>query len=774
MKIRRFIPLTVLVLLFSACSVEAAFADGIIIPEPPICDPGPCPDPFPISQLAIVYHRVTVTIEDQVAITHVDQVFRNDQDWAIEGTYVFPLPEDAAVSEFTLWMNNEPVQAEILDKEKAREIYENIVRQMRDPALLEYVDRGAVQASVFPIEPGEERRIELEYSQALAADQGLIRYSYPLNTEKFSTLPLEEVSISIDVSSEQPVRAVYSPTHSIAIDRQDDHAFRVGYEAYNVTPDKDFDLYYSVSMDDIGVNLLTYRDLYQTNEDGFFLLMAAPGFDIDPEQRLPQDVFFVLDQSGSMEGDKFLQAQQAAEYVLEHLKPEDRFNILSFSTGVRSFSYKLEPADQVEDAVDWLHTLAPMGSTDINLALLETVNQADPERPTLILFLTDGLPTEGVVEAPQILKNIAQEAPENVRLFAFGVGFDVDTFLLDSLTNNHHGDTTYVSPGQPIDEIVSGFYAKVNTPVLTDLSFDAEEIQLYDLHPSPIPDLFAGSQILLTGRYRGSGSVTLTLSGNLLQDHKSFSYQDVTFRRSGGSEFIPRLWATRKIGTLLNQIRLYGPEQEIIDQIVSISIRYGIITPYTSFLVTEPEILDSEAQDSLSEEIYADEMAAAPSASGESAFQRAEAENKILSAEIPLELESSDAELVRVVGTRTFRLIDGTWVDTQVDLANEDTIRIPFLSDAYFELSASSPDAAAALALGDSVILKAGESTFEIVDEDESGDSFDLPAIGGQEPEPESIDVDPEEETFGLHLCPGFLLFGMVFLPLGLKSDSRL
>jgi len=769
---RRFFPVLILTVLFSACLITPVSADGIIIPEPPICDPWPCPDPFPISQLAIVYHHVTVTIEDQVAITHVDQVFRNDQDWPIEGTYVFPLPVDAAVSSFTLWIDRDPVEGEILDREQARRIYEDIVRSLRDPALLEYVDRGAVQASVFPIEPGEERRIELEYSQVLAADQGLVRYSYPLNTEKFSTLPLEEVVVSVDVSSEVPVRAVYSPSHTVAIDREGDRTFSAGYEAYDVTPDKDFELYYSVSMEDIGVNLLTYRDPYQSDEDGFFLLMAAPGFEIEPDQRLPQDVLLVLDQSGSMEGDKFLQAQQAADYVLEHLNPEDRFNILSFSTGVRSFSYKLEDAQQTEDASQWVHTLAPMGSTDINLALLEAVNMVDPERPTLILFLTDGLPTEGVVEAADILANLARETPENVRLFAFGVGYDVDTFLLDSLADNHHGDTTYVSPDMPIDEIVSGFYAKVNSPVLTNLSFDTGDIQLYDMHPSPVPDLFAGSQILLTGRYRGSGTVTLSLTGSLLDRQKTFTYPQITFRSSGGPDFLPRLWATRKIGTLLNQVRLHGPEPELIDQIVAISIRYGIITPYTSFLVTEPEVLGQEAQDSVSEEFFADEMAAAPSVSGEAAFERAEAENKIQSAEIPLDLEGSDAELVRIAGNGTFRLVDGVWVDTRVDPGQDDTIRVPFLSDAYFELSASSPAAGAALALGEKVILRIGDQIYEVVAADESGDTFEIPDTEESEPAVSEEPAEPSSSPSGLAFCPGLLLFGIAALPLWLHSRA--
>lgn len=767
--------LALMIALFIAAGVfSTASADGIIIPEPPICEPGPCPEPFPLSQLAIEYHHVTVSIEDQVAVTHVDQVFRNDQNWPVEGTYVFPLPADAAVSDFTLWIGNEPVEAEILDRDEARSIYEDIVRQLRDPALLEYVDRGAVRASVFPIEPGEERRIQLEYTQVLPVEQGLVSYSYPLNTEKFSTLPLEEVTISVDVESNEPVRAVYSPSHTVAVDRQDDHSFKAGYEAYDITPDTDFDLYYSVSMEDIGVNLLTYRDPYAPNEAGYFLLMAAPGIEVDEDMRLPKDIIFVLDQSGSMEGEKLRQAKQAASYVLENLQPGDRFNLLGFSTGVRTFSSELAGTNAVEDAGLWLDTLSAMGSTDINLALLDALSQVDSDRPTYILFLTDGLPTEGVVESGEILTNLASAAPENVRLFAFGVGYDVDTFLLDSLATSHHGATTYVTPGQSIDEIVSGFYAKVNTPVLTGLSFEAEDIQLYDLHPSPIPDLFAGSQILLTGRYNGSGTTTLALSGELLQKQKTYEFPQAEFRSSGGPDFLPRLWATRKIGALLNRIRLNGPEQELIEQVVAISVRYGIITPYTSFLVTEPEILDAEAQSTLSEELYADEIASAPSVSGEGAVERAAAENEIAGADVPMGVEQQDAHLVRHAGTRTFRLLDGIWVDTRVDPEESGRIRVPFLSESYFELSASSADTAAALSLGDRVILKIGESVYEIVAQDSEGDPLGEldPRVNdpsssstgpGAEPAPSSQVPD---SPMSFRLCPGSIILGLAFLPL--------
>jgi Ca-activated chloride channel family protein len=242
----------VLVIIFILVALALAFpirarADGIIIPDPPICDPGPClPGPIPIEQLEIRYHHVTIKIQDQVAVTHVDQVFYNPNAYPIEGTYIFPIPSDAVVTNFTLWIDGKAVEGKVLDAEQARNTYEEIVRTMRDPALLEYVDRGAVQARIFPIDPGGERRIELEYSQVLTAEQGLVRYVYPLSTEKFSLTPLESVSVNVDVRSQEPIRAVYSPSHNIAVARESDQHITAGYEENNVLPDTVFGLYYSL------------------------------------------------------------------------------------------------------------------------------------------------------------------------------------------------------------------------------------------------------------------------------------------------------------------------------------------------------------------------------------------------------------------------------------------------------------------------------------------------------------------------------------------------
>jgi Ca-activated chloride channel family protein len=732
-----------------------ARADGIIIPEPPVCVPGPCPPlPSPLSQLTIRYHHVDVTIEDQVAVTHVDQVFYNPNEWDVEGTYLFPIPKDAVVTSFTLWVNGEAVQAQILDAQQARQIYEEIVSSLRDPALLEYVDQGAVQARIFPIPSRGERRIELEYSQVLSAENGLVRYLYPLSTEKFSRTPLESVAVNVQIRSSIPVRAVYSPTHAISTDRENDQLILVGYEAENILPDSDFGLYFSIGEAE-AFHLLSYRDENDSlDPDGFFLLLLAPRPDVD-QRPLPKDVLLVLDKSGSMEGEKFRQAQEALRFILKSLNPDDRFNIISFSTAVQSYAPGLRSADEVAEALPWVDRLNAAGSTDINRALLEAVGMAEESRPTYVIFLTDGLPTVGELDSQKILDNLSVVAQPNLRLFSFGVGYDVDTFLLDSLSQAYRGASTYVLPGDRLDEVLSDFYTKVSTPVLTDLQLDFGELAVYDLYPQPLPDLFSGSQIILVGRYRQPGTTTITLSGEVNGEPQLFRYADQEFPASnrdisGSLAAIPRLWATRKVGYLLNQVRLQGPDPETIDQIVTLSIRYGIITPYTSYLVTEDLPLGAADQDRIADEQFKMLQSATEVATyGQDAVQRAAEQGVLAGADTVAAAPLENVAQVRLAGARTYVFKNGIWMDTAYDPQNDQTTKVAFLSEDYFRLVQAQPDLAAAFALGERVIAFAGGVAYEVVQADASVPPVDIktgtaPDPGEKAP-PVSADVPAQD-----------------------------
>ena len=703
-------------------AIPVAATAQIAPPEP--IPPWPCDlCPRPNPDIVIEDYRVEVLIDAQVATTTITQVFANRGGWDGEAVFLFPLPPGAAMTGLALWIDGEPVQGEVLAADEARAKYEEIVAWLRDPALLEFADYGLVRLSVFPIPAGGERTVRLEYTEVLGADQGLVRYRHPLGRETAGLAEIERLTARVEIRSPEEIKAVYSPTHEVSVERPDPTTAIVGYEGEEQQSPGDFALYYSTAEGLVGLNLLTFRE---PGEDGFFLLLASPGLAADPADVVAKDVVLVLDHSGSMEGEKFTQAMDAARFVLDHLNEGDRFNLIVFSTTVEAYAERPRPWSEAAEAERWLDRFAAEGSTDIDRALRTAFERADVERPTYVLFLTDGLPTEGIIETPVILERAADAAPDNVSLFAFGVGWDVDTMLLDSLAEDHHGTTTYVVPGEDVDEAVTGLYAKVSTPVLTRLEIDLGGSGAYDLYPMPLPDLFSGEQLVLAGRYREPGNFTVALTGEVSGEVRRFTYEGVRFSESGGPDSLPRLWATRKIGHLLKEVRLDGPNDELIDQIVRLSIRYGIVTPYTSYLVTEDAPFGEARLREIAREA-ADYAATtiAPS-TGQAAVNQADTEGGLAGSDFAAAPGSEYQDLVRTAGSRAFRLAGGIWTDTAFDPARG-TTQVPFLSEEYFALAAVHPNLAAALGVAERVIVVWEGVAYEVVGADEAGEAFEVP-----------------------------------------------
>jgi Ca-activated chloride channel homolog len=726
-RCRHLLPLLLAILMIFTALPAPAAGHGVIVVDPPGCDPA-CPDPRLISDmLRIRSHDVDVEIDGAIATTRIDQVFLNTNTWTAEGTYLFPVPDGAAVGEFRMWVDGEPVEAKVLDAETARTIYEEIVRNLRDPALLEFAGRGLIQASVFPIPPGEERRIQIAYAEVLDTEQGLTHYRYGLDAGRFSAAPLERASISVSIASETPIRAIYSPSHQVAINRIDETHATVGWEQQRLRESGDFDLFFSASPNPVGAHLFSEYD--PAADEGHFLLVAAPGIDATAET-VAKDVILVLDTSGSMEGEKIEQARTAAATVLERLGSDDRFAIVEFSTGVRLYAADLQPASERDDAIAWVKRRDALGGTDINRALLEAFAMTEPGRPTMVLFLTDGQPTEGVTDLSLILDNAERDAPENVRLFNFGVGYDVDTLLLDALATNHRGRSTYVRPGESIDEAVSGFYAGISAPVLSDLVIDWGGLDVSDISPDPLPDLFSGAQLTVTGRYTNPGNATITLSGEVNGEARAYEFPAQELTADRGDGWVGRLWATRRVGYLLDQIRRSGMNPELIDAIVEVSIRYGIVTPYTSYLLVEDDFSQargggsSEPRGGGGDPSMTVQMPGA--ATGEEAVDAAidiggmggatQASAPVATVTVDGQ-EIDPVEKVRAVGDRTFHRRNDVWIDSTFDPETDETRKITFLSDDYFRLLADHPELAEAIALGDRVIAEADGVFYEIVTE---------------------------------------------------------
>ena len=510
----------------------------------------------------------------------------------------------------------------------------------------------------------------------------------------------------------------------------------------------DFSLFYGIATDTINVNLLTYRE--SANEDGFFMLMVQPPVTVADDLIIPKDVIVVLDQSGSMDGEKWDQARDAASLVLKSLNPQDRFNLVLFSTGWRLFSNQMEDPRQAQDAINWIQGQEAIGGTDINGALLTALDMVG-ERPTTILFLTDGLATEGEMDTSTILHNLKDAAPRNASVFTFGVGDDVDTFLLDAIVRDHHGSGSYVRPGERIDEKVASLYNKISAPVLNDISLDfGNDVNVEWTYPDQLPDLFAGEQLTLVGRYRGSAdNVTIKLNGSVQNVDKTFRYTGNDFRRrAGGEPFIARLWATRRIGDLLSTIRLNGENRELVDSVVNLSVRYGIITPYTSFLIEENDILSQEGRDRITSNFTEEAQSLAQDFTGAGAvaaantaidLQQAQSVRALPTMTAPATpaLEApmdADGEMnmnldeaggasyrqvnpIQTVNDKTFILQDGVWTDTTFQPDTMQTQKVNFLSDDYFSLIADHPELGQYFAIGEQVIVVLDGVAYEVVPE---------------------------------------------------------
>lgn len=709
---------------------------------------------------------VTVRIDGRRRVAHfeVEEVFRNRGRRVLEGDYLYPLPDGAAFTEFSLWAGERELRGEMLPADRARAVYEEIVRRRKDPALIELVGRGLIRARVFPIEPGQSRRVALRYTQVLGRDGDLVRLRYPVATgliDPDGPVPVPEVWEERDVgagvqgqprapergveagaASQRPARTgtfsltvrldgasefatPYSPTHSIDI-RED------GEDALVIAPDTgagggDFELLLPLRRTGVGASLLAHAP---GGEPGYFLLLLSPP-EADEELRIPRDVTLVLDVSGSMSGDKIIQARAAVEQILGGLGADDRFRLITFASVVRRYQEGFRPATMrhVDDARQWLAAARAEGSTDIGAALVEALQaDVDPERLGQVIFLTDGRPTLGETD-PQRIVEQARSHLDGERVFAFGVGHDVNTWVLDVVTDQGRGTVTYVRPGDSVEAAVSGLARKIRHPALADLRVVEAPATLEDLQPARLPDLFLGEELVVLGRYRGEGTGDLVVEGSRSGRSETLRFEVALPAREPGNGFIPRLWASRKAGALTAQVRLHGPDPELVEEIRRLGLRYGVLTEYTSYLVEEPELAMQLSADEVARR-YAREAAAPAAQSGADSFERAERSARLRASGNLAEAEEAVRKLtagrgvapgeaggvaegaVRRVGERLFVLRRGVWTDVRQAEAGPTSgvrrVKVAPLSPAWFELGRRLPALRPALALGDRVII-AGE-----------------------------------------------------------------
>jgi Ca-activated chloride channel family protein len=733
--------------LFLLGSISHSRGDGFIIVERPIYVP---PIHFPFAPLEVTSHQVNVKIDGQVATTSIDQEFYNPNDQRLEGFYLFPVPKGAHIDKFSMEIGGKSVDAELLPADKARGIYEDIVRKMRDPALLEYAGRDLFKVRIFPIEPHSRKPIKVSYTELLRSDAGTVTYLYPLSTEKFSAQPIKNLSVKVELKSAEPLASIYSPTHKVEIKRDGPNRAVIGYESKNEKPDTDFQIVYSSDTRDVGLKLIAYKP---DSDDGYFLFLAAPTVS-NQAKPAAKDVVFVVDTSGSMAGQKLQQAQKALRFCVENLNADDRFEIVRFSTEAEPLFRELvsTDADHRKRANDFIDNFKPIGGTAIADALQSAlkVRPGRSDRPFVVIFLTDGLPTVGTRNPEEIVADIKKAS--GVRIFSFGIGSDVNTQLLDQIAEGTRAFSQYVLANEDLELKVSNFYTRIKEPALTNLKLDlGGGVRTSKMYPADLPDLFKGDQLVIAGRYSGAGDVEAKLTGNAGGREQTFTYKLHFDDHKTTDDYVPRLWATRRVGFLLDEIRVRGETAELRDETTGLARKYGIVTPYTAYLIVEDEdrrrvpMADRSMQSMSADEPTRGEVAKAWSAfkdkkEGEDGVANARSQNAFKFAQqAPASIASGSAESLRGFAaaapvatpaaarlsqyTQQSRFVNGRaffqngnqWIDSNAQNTTKRQ-RIQFNSEEYFNLLSKHPEAGPWLALGQNVVLKLDDTVYEIAE----------------------------------------------------------
>lgn len=704
-----------LLITLAALSVApGVFAQGVLFPEPHprIPFPWPLPGPHPLKVKSL---RIDTRIQGQVATSRISQVFINDLDFVIDGTFFYPLPEDATFVEFATWDGDKKLRGEVLERDEARNRYLAIVRRSWDPGLLEYAGANLFQARVFPVPARGEKRIEFAYSQILKADHGLVSYVYPLQSgTRANPQPIGNATITVDVQADQGIKTIYSPTHSIDVHRDGERRARLSFEASNVQPDRNFQLFYSLSNADFGLSLLTYRE---GADDGYFMILFAPKMEQGAAGIIPKDILFVLDTSGSMEErGKMDKALSALKFGVRSLNSGDRFNIVAFSTDSRKFRDGLVPAspEGKNAATQFIERQSASGGTNINDALKDALASFEAgDRPRYVVFVTDGLPTVGETDPGRILRDLSANNSRKTRIFTFGVGYDVNTFLLDQLAARNYGAADYVAPDEDLEVKLSNFFAKLSSPVMAGLDIDWGSMRVFDVYPRQLPDLFRGSQLTILGRYSGTGTVPLALKGAVRGEQRTLRYEQNEFPSvSTANDFLPRLWAMRKVGYLLEQIRMSGENAEVKNEIIKLAKKYGFVTPYTSYLAAGDKDLMTgvpPAPQIMNLQMSPDVPRSAVGISAHSAGRAMEA----VTASVALKaMKAADVAVpqatarTRHVGPKEFVLREGVWTDSSYNPDGKlQVVDLPFGSEALLKAIAADKQLASYASLGKNVVV---------------------------------------------------------------------
>lgn len=685
---------------------------------------------------------VRVDLVDRVLRYEITETFVNRGSRLGEADFMFPLPKGAAFQDLKLSINGEMVAGETMSSDRARQIYEEIVRRQRDPALLEWMGYGLLRARIFPIAPGEEKKVVVRFQTVAPREGDALRVDYfrgtRTNQREMNQDAEGRTSFVLTYPNDPMYGTAYSPTHSTfergygsdVSSRDGDRSF-ASYDRGSVRRVEVRDARGEVTLlipvrrsTSAAISLLANAP---GNDDGFALLTLSPPA-VRPRP-VPRDLTFVIDVSGSMSGQKMEQARAAGKQILRTLSPIDRFRLIDFSSDVRTFrnDFSAATSENLRAAERYLDQLDAEGSTNIAGALDEALSaQVQTGRLPIVLFLTDGQPTVGERDGSVIAANVAKQRGSR-RVFTFGVGADLNISLIEQLALEGRGTASFVRPEESVERAVGIVASRLTSPLVTDVRVHADGVRLLKMHPSGPVDIFAGEDLVILARYDGSGNAVVHFDGQTTSGPVSWSTRVNFPDRSRENPFVARLWATQRVGYLSAEKRKHGGSQEIDNEIKDLGERFGIPTEFSSYLVVEPGMRDRRqiGGNSMLDQVVvtgagsvrrsgAVTAAPAPAAIQFEAAKSAAAQRTVTSM-VAADSASGlrDDANVRRAGNATFVLRDSVWTDVRFKKAGT-MLRVKPYSDAYFKLIELVPELRESFSVGERAIVSGRSMAIEL------------------------------------------------------------
>ena len=678
---KRFLISILIVLIFPIF----AYASGIIA-IPPMPNLG-----IDKTYLSVESYNANIKVSENITHVSIDEIFVNPYNKQVEGTFLFPLPQGASVNKFSMVIGGKLIQGKIFEKNEARRMYEKIVRLLVDPALLEYVGRNTYRASIAPIAPNGKIKVHIEFIYTLPRTGNSYYITCPLSGLKYSKDPVKSIVITGNIEGSKDIVNLYSPIYPLDSEIDGTEA-TFSLEKTNTNPDKDLLIYFSQDIKEVSGALLTYEK--DSDEDGYFMFLISAA-QRKKEAGMPKDIIVLLDKSGSMTGEKIKQAKEALTFIVKRMKKNDRVRVITFSSNVRILNpgwVLCSDKKGIQNLITQIKRIGASGGTNIYSALSQAffLNMRK-NAAHYVIFLTDGMPTVGIKDESKIEQLVGDKIRDK-RLFVFGIGDDVNLEFLTKLFRKGRGQGEFIL-GKDIETAISAFYAKIEDPMLSNIQITYPEI-FYEIYPKDVQDLFWAQNLILLGRYEKgkTDNIKLILKGDTTNGPSSYFFQS-DISPNSINNFIPYLWASRKIGYLLEEIRLNGETKELVNSVIALSKKYGVITPYTSYLVNEEQGGVQPAP--------MVKYSAAPMSAKRKTVKK---EQLLQNAQIVAENKNINGVETKHIGNRIFAKKDIYWIETGYK-ENISLTEIKMFSDEYFKLARENEELRKILALG-KVIFK--------------------------------------------------------------------